>query len=214
MAFQEAAQQQDDVGDGDQAGAQVEFHAGRHRQDDKRHGDQQQGHQIVLPFLGTAGEGRQGQAEGAEQGRNRNQGQQQPDGRPDRRRAETRQASQNEPAGEAHADDIQYGRDYAEEHYRQQLAANDLASFGGAAEQCFQRTAFLLAGANVDGRIKRAGQSPDEQHYGQNFCPGGDTAGAGLAGDVEGFDLEGPDGRGRKAAHDEVLTRDFLAPTA
>ena len=66
IALQNAPQQKHHSGNRDQAGAQVQLHAGRHGQYDQRHGHQQQGHKVILPFLGAAGEGRQRQAQGAE----------------------------------------------------------------------------------------------------------------------------------------------------
>ena len=41
----------------------------------------------------------------------------------------------------------------------------------GLQSKRFERAAFLLAGANVDGRIKRPGQRPDQQQEGQNLRP-------------------------------------------
>ena len=59
----------------------------------------------------------------------------------------------------------------AEQHDGEQLAPDDLAPLGRAAEQRFQRAALLFAGAQVDGRIKRAGQRPQQQHERQDLRP-------------------------------------------
>ena len=101
---------------GNQAVPQAQLHAGRHGQNHQRHGDQQQGHQVVLPFLRAPREGRQRQAQGAEQGRDGHQGDQHHGDGHRRRQPETRQLRDHHPAGQPDAQQVQYGGEDAEEH--------------------------------------------------------------------------------------------------
>ena len=93
----------------------------------------------------------------------------------------------------------------------QQLAEHDFAALGGAAQQGFQRAALLFAGAEVDGRIERAGQGPEQQQHGEDFRPHGPVAALGV-GHVGDADRERPGRRCRDAAGFEILLADPLRP--
>ena len=67
----EPLQQQGDARDRHHAVERVQLHAGGERQEDERQRDQEERHQVVLPFLGAAGVGADRQADGAEEGRQR-----------------------------------------------------------------------------------------------------------------------------------------------
>ena len=59
IPLQHRAQQQHHAGHGNQAVAQIQFHARRHWQHHQRQGHQHQRHQVVLPLLGAAGKASQ-----------------------------------------------------------------------------------------------------------------------------------------------------------
>ena len=117
----------------------------------------------------------------------------------------------DEAAGEAHAEQVEHRGGDAEQHDREQFSPDDFAPLGRTAEQRFQRAAFFFAGTQIDCRIERAGQRPEQQHKRQDLRPKGDLAVAPF-GQVFVEDAKRACRRSRQMALAEILFADFLAP--
>ncbi len=199
---------------GIRAVSQGQLHARRHGQHGQRHRHQEQGDEVVLSLAGAAGQGGQGQAQRAVEGRDRHQRQGQPERGQRRGRPEFRRMPQDQPTRHPHAHQVQHRGGHAEDHHGEQLAQHDLAPLGGAAQQGLQRAALLLAGAEVHGRIEGPGHGPDQQHHRQDLRPQGRPVIGGVLGDVRALQLERPGGGHRHAAGDQVALAQLRRATA